>query len=84
MDRPRPELAIIRRACAKQTLAAAGIADVRIEHAYAAVSRESFLGPGPWPMYRLPGRTYVASADADPVYVYVDQVEGMEDTHSIR
>ncbi len=70
------QLSIVRRAYAKQTLAAARINDVAIEEAFAAVPRENFLGSGPWPMYRLPG-TYVTSPDADPVYVYVDQVVGL-------
>lgn len=82
MDK-QSELAIVRRAYAMQILAAAGIADARIEHAYAAVPRESFLGPGPWSMYRLPG-TYVATPDADPVYAYVDQVVGLVPERSVN
>jgi protein-L-isoaspartate(D-aspartate) O-methyltransferase len=70
------QLSIVRRAYAKQTLAAARISDAAMEEAFATVPRENFLGSGPWPMYRLPG-TYVASPDADPVYVYVDQVIGL-------
>jgi len=77
MDR-QSELAIVRRAYAKQVLAAAGVVDARIEHAYAAIARESFLGPGPWSMFRL--RTAhsklelsIPTPDADPVYLYVDQ-----------
>lgn len=70
------QLSIVRRAYAKQTLAAAQISDAAIEKAFAAVPRENFLGSGRWPMYRLPGR-YVTSPDADPVYVYVDQVVGL-------
>jgi protein-L-isoaspartate(D-aspartate) O-methyltransferase len=42
------ELTIVRRAYARQILAAAGVVDARIEAAYAAVRREDFLGPGPW------------------------------------
>jgi protein-L-isoaspartate(D-aspartate) O-methyltransferase len=70
------QLSIVRRAYAKQTLAAAQISDRALEEAFAAVPRENFLGSGPWPMYRLPG-TYVTSPDADPVYLYVDQVVGI-------
>jgi len=75
MDR-QAELAIVRRAYAKQILAAARISDPRIETAFAEVRREDFLGPGPWQMFRLPS-VYVSSPDADPVYVYVDQVVGL-------
>jgi protein-L-isoaspartate(D-aspartate) O-methyltransferase len=75
MDR-QAELAIVRRAYAKQIAAAARISDPRIEAAFAAVRREEFLGPGPWQMMRLPGG-YVATPDADPVLLYVDQVVGL-------
>ena len=42
------ELDIIRRAYAKQILAAAQIDDPSLELAFAQVRREDFLGPGPW------------------------------------
>jgi protein-L-isoaspartate(D-aspartate) O-methyltransferase len=70
------ELAIVRRAYAKQILAAAEITDSRAEAAFAAVPREDFLGPGPWQMLRLL-RGYTATPEADPVYLYVDQVVGL-------
>jgi protein-L-isoaspartate(D-aspartate) O-methyltransferase len=52
MDREE-ELAIVRRAYAKQLLAAVRINDGRVEAAFAAVKRERYLGPGPWPILRL-------------------------------
>jgi protein-L-isoaspartate(D-aspartate) O-methyltransferase len=70
------ELAIVRRAYAKQILAAAQVNDPRLEAAFAAVPRENFLGPGPWKMSRM-ANVYVASPDTDPVYVYVDQIIGL-------
>jgi protein-L-isoaspartate(D-aspartate) O-methyltransferase len=70
------ELAIIRRAYAKQTLAAARVRDPRIQAAYAAVPREDYLGPGPWQVMRMMGG-YAPTPDADPVYLYVDQVIGI-------
>ena len=75
MDRER-ELKIIRRAYAKQVAAAAGAGDPRIEAAFAAVAREDFLGPGPWQIVRW-GDGYRASPDADPVYLYTDDVIGI-------
>ena len=51
MDRDA-ELEIIRRAYAKQIMAAAGASDRRIEAAFAAVKREDFLGHGPWQVVR--------------------------------
>ncbi|HWM65843.1 MAG TPA: methyltransferase domain-containing protein [Steroidobacteraceae bacterium] len=75
MDR-QTELAIVRRAYAKQTLAAARIADPRIEAAFADVPREDFLGPGPWHIFHIPG-LYAPTLDADPVLLYVNQVVGI-------
>ena len=70
------ELAIVRRAYAKQILAAARVTNPRIEAAYAAVPREDFLGPGPWQIMRMLGG-YAPTPEADPVYLYVDQVIGI-------
>jgi protein-L-isoaspartate(D-aspartate) O-methyltransferase len=72
------ELAIVRRAYAKQVMAAAEIADARVEAAFAAIRREDFLGPGPWPMLRFQwGRQYVMTPSADPVYLYADDLVGI-------
>jgi protein-L-isoaspartate(D-aspartate) O-methyltransferase len=75
MDREH-ELKIIRRPYARQVTAAAGVGDPRIEAAFAAVARENFLGPGPWQIVRW-GGGYRASPDADPVYLYTDDVIGI-------
>ena len=47
----------------------------RLESAFAAVSRERFLGPGPWQIMRN-GR-YVLTPDADPIIVYDDVLIGI-------
>jgi hypothetical protein len=65
MDR-EPELKIIRRAFAKQVMAASGVRDTRVEAAFAVVAREDFLGPGPWQIVRW-GGGYRPTADPDPV-----------------
>jgi protein-L-isoaspartate(D-aspartate) O-methyltransferase len=75
MDREQ-ELDVIRRAYGKQILAEAGIADMRVEAAYAAVRREHFLGPGPWPILRWM-RGYVTTPGTDPVYLYTNHVIGI-------
>jgi protein-L-isoaspartate(D-aspartate) O-methyltransferase len=75
MDR-ESELAIVRRAYAKHVMAAAGVADRRVEAAFAAVSREHFLGPGPWPILRW-GRGYIPTPNRDPVYLYDDVLVGI-------
>ena len=51
MDRDA-EQDVIRRAYAKQIMAAAGVSNRRIEAAFASVKREDFLGRGPWPVVR--------------------------------
>jgi protein-L-isoaspartate(D-aspartate) O-methyltransferase len=76
MDR-QSELSIIRAAYAKQTLAAAGVVDnVRLEAALSATRREDFLGAGPWRMLRR-FQDYVTTPDADPVYLYTDDLVGI-------
>ena len=76
MDR-QAELRIIRAAYAKQILAAARVTgDVHLEAALGAARREDFLGPGPWPIMRW-FRSYVTTPDADPVYLYTDDLVGI-------
>jgi protein-L-isoaspartate(D-aspartate) O-methyltransferase len=75
MDR-QGELSIIRVAYAKQVLAAARIMDnPRLAAALGATRREDFLGPGPWWIIRF--GDYVTTPDADPVYLYTDNVVGI-------
>ena len=69
------ELAIIRRACAKQIMAQAQVDNSRLEQAFAEVHREDFLGPGPWVIPRWFGE-YVPTPSADPVYLYIDGADG--------
>jgi protein-L-isoaspartate(D-aspartate) O-methyltransferase len=70
------ELEIVRRAFAMQITAAARVADVSVEEAFATVPREDFLGSGPWPISRM-HRGYVPTPTADPVYLYTDDVVGI-------
>src|SRR6266403_5513674 len=76
MDR-QGELKIIRAAYARQILAAARIVDnARLEAAFSATHREDFLGAGPWWILRW-FRDYVTTPDADPVYLYTDDLVGI-------
>jgi protein-L-isoaspartate(D-aspartate) O-methyltransferase len=76
MDR-QGELSIIRAAYAKQILAAARIVDnTHLEAAFGATLREDFLGVGPWWIRRF-GGDYVTTPDADPVYLYTDDLVGI-------
>jgi len=74
MDK-QAELVIVRRAYAKQILAAAVVGDERLETAFSVVRREDFLGPGPWQIVR--DGSYVQTPDDDPVYLYADDVVGI-------
>jgi len=66
------ELAVIRRAFAKQMLAVAGIeGDARLETAIAAVPRERFLGAPPWRISRA-SRGCEPVPSHDPAVVYQD------------
>jgi len=70
------ELAVARRAYAKQVTMRYSTAHPRVEAAFAAVRREAFLGPGPWPIL-LSKHPYVTTPDDDPVYLYQDVFVGL-------
>src|SRR5690242_12058545 len=75
MDREQ-ELAIVRRAFAKQIMALSGMRNARLEAAFARVKREAFLGPGPWNILRWQ-QYYLPTPDDDPVYLYTDDLFGI-------
>jgi protein-L-isoaspartate(D-aspartate) O-methyltransferase len=80
MDK-QTELAIVRRAYAKQVLANASIDEPRLEAPYAEVSREHFLGPCPWAIFA--GRRDMCTDD-DPVYLYTNDVIGIDPVRGIK
>jgi len=66
------DMAVIRRAYAKQMLALAGVPeDARLEAAFAAVERERFLGAPPWELGRA-GNGYAPLHSRDPAILYQD------------
>lgn len=67
------ELAIIRRAYAKNIMATVQLDNPRLLAAFADVPREDFLGPGPWVIPRWVGGNVPTPSD-DPTYLYVDNV----------
>jgi protein-L-isoaspartate(D-aspartate) O-methyltransferase len=67
------ELAIIRRAYAKNIMATVQLDHPRLLAAFAEVPREDFLGPGPWIIPRWVGGNVPTPSD-DPTYLYVDNV----------
>lgn len=70
------ELKIVRAAYAKQILGAVGADNPRLEAAFASVSREDYLRPGPWQIFRW-GVAYRQTPSADPVYLYTDDLVGI-------
>lgn len=70
------ELAVLRRAYARQVAFLGGAMNPALEAAYAAVRREAYLGDGPWPIFRWPGG-YVLTPDADPAWLYSDILVGI-------
>jgi protein-L-isoaspartate(D-aspartate) O-methyltransferase len=73
------DLEVIRRAYARQVVFA-GLGErapssPSLEEAFAAVRREDFLGPGPWPIFRWTG--YAQTPDADPAWLYADLLVGI-------
>jgi len=70
------ELAVIRRAYARQVTFLGNTGNPALERAYADVPREAYLGPGPWPIFRGPAG-YRTTPDADPAWLYSDILVGI-------
>jgi protein-L-isoaspartate(D-aspartate) O-methyltransferase len=70
------ELAVVRRAFARQMLAVSGLQDDRVEAAFAAVRREDFLGSEPWQIVQYPPVPALAHNVA--VLVYQDVVIALQ------
>lgn len=63
------ELAIIRRAYAKEMLALAGVSsNPALEEAFASIRREGFIGPPPWHIVGPRGYRVLVSGDPAPIY----------------
>lgn len=71
------ELAILRRAYARQVMFLGRADSPGLEAAYASVPREAYLGPGPWPILRWPNG-YLTTPDADPAWLYADILVGID------
>jgi protein-L-isoaspartate(D-aspartate) O-methyltransferase len=77
------ELDIVRRAYARQMVGLLGLTSERLENAFAAVPRESFLGPEPWHVRHGPGG-YVALPSNDPVYAYQDVLFALKQERGVN
>jgi hypothetical protein len=87
-QRPRPllsaaELAIVRRAYARQMLATLGVDNPAIEAAFAAAPREAFPGPPPWTASSPFGGTPPLPG-ADPVVLYQDLVVALDPARGVN
>jgi protein-L-isoaspartate(D-aspartate) O-methyltransferase len=69
------ELAVLRRAFARQVMFNGNADYPALEEAYASVKREAFLGDGPWPVFQWTG--YRKTPDADPAWLYSDILIGL-------
>jgi protein-L-isoaspartate(D-aspartate) O-methyltransferase len=70
------ELAVVRRAYARQLLALVGD-DPRLERAFAQTPREAFLGPGPW-MIKRDGFADYEAVPAEPALAYQNVLIGLK------
>jgi protein-L-isoaspartate(D-aspartate) O-methyltransferase len=75
MDRDT-ELQNIRNSYARTVLANVGVTDKRIEHAFATVRREHYLGAGPWKILR-DLHVYEQTCDDNPAHLYTDDLIGI-------
>ena len=82
MDREQ-ELAVVRRAYAKQVMAVMGTEDPRVEAAFAKVRREHFLGGGPWQILQW-SHTYRQTPSDDPVYLYSDDLVALDPARHVN
>ena len=76
------ELAVVRRAYARQMLAVAGVEDERVEAAFARIRREDFLGAAPWQFVQRPSVPPLPRND--PVAVYQDVVIALQPERGVN
>jgi len=71
------ELAVLRRAYARQVTFLGDAHNAALEAAYVGVPREAYLGQGPWQIFRWTGG-YTPTPDADPAWLYSDILVGLQ------
>jgi protein-L-isoaspartate(D-aspartate) O-methyltransferase len=69
---------------AKIVAVAGGPLRDRLEHAFATVRREDFLGPGPWLARSIYLETYVQTPTDDPIHVYQNLLFALRDEKGIN
>jgi protein-L-isoaspartate(D-aspartate) O-methyltransferase len=74
-----------RREFAEKIRATAGLRSETLVRAFASVSREDFVGPGPWKVLRPPDVwRYELTPDADPRHVYEDVLVALDANRSLN
>jgi protein-L-isoaspartate(D-aspartate) O-methyltransferase len=76
------ELAVVRRAYARQMMALAGVEDARVERVFASIRREDFLGAEPWQLVQWGHCTTLPHND--PVCIYQDVVIALAPTRGVN
>jgi len=77
------ELAVVRRAFARQMLAVAGVENAAVGAAFAGVAREAFVGPPPWTT-ALPSVGYHVLSGSDPVVLYQDFIVTLDRARGVN
>jgi protein-L-isoaspartate(D-aspartate) O-methyltransferase len=77
------ELAVARRAYARQMTASLGVDNPAIEAAYAAAPLEAFLGPPPWTA-SSPFTGYRPLSGSDPVVLYQDLLIALDPARGVN
>jgi len=77
------DLAIIRRAFARQMVGTYGLDDPRVEAAFASVPRERFLGDGPWTLIR-PAVGQITLKRNDPTMIYQDLLVVLDGSRGVN
>ena len=74
----------LRHFFARYVAAVGKARDPRIEQAFATVTREPFVGPGPWSIYSLGAGGYLQTPDDDPAFIYQDTLIALDTARGIH
>ena len=80
---PPPSLAEARRWFAEELRAICHLGDERVVEAFATVSRERFVGPGPWRVLHL-ADGYWTTPDADPRRLYHNVLVALDESSGLN
>ncbi len=72
-----------RERYAQEIRGRAGLTNERLVRAFATVSREHYLGPGPWRVLKSLQK-YETTPDADPVHLYADVLVAIDESRRLN